>query len=159
MSDQHAILEDVHARLIKIVEEVDEFLPRIPDSPPHHEGICSSEVRDIIKARRLRDHYFEPRFFGDPAWDMLLDLYAAALGYEKVSVSSLCLASAVPQTTALRWVGVLTKAGLIERRKDDKDGRRYFVQLTHRAIAAMEAYFMRLKPHNNRDIKTRPCYG
>src|SRR3546814_1843272 len=44
-------------------------------------------------------------FRSDPAWDMLLDLYLAAeRNTRPVSISSLCIASAVPATTALRWI-------------------------------------------------------
>jgi hypothetical protein len=36
-------------------------------------------VRSIIRARRMRDQYFKGELFADPAFDMLLDLYAARL--------------------------------------------------------------------------------
>ena len=96
-------------------------------------------VRAIIRARRTRDEFFVPGLFADPAWDMLLDLFAARLQGEPVSVSSLCIAAAVPQTTALRWIKVLTDHGLATRADDPQDGRRVFVQLTDRAAEAMEA--------------------
>jgi hypothetical protein len=36
-------------------------------------------LREVIKTRRMRDHYFDPGLFADPAWDILLDLLAARL--------------------------------------------------------------------------------
>jgi DNA-binding transcriptional ArsR family regulator len=96
-------------------------------------------VRAIIRARRTRDEFFVPGLFADPAWDMLLDLFAARLQGEPVSVSSLCIAAAVPQTTALRWIKVLTDHGLATRADDPQDGRRVFVQLTDTAAEAMQA--------------------
>jgi DNA-binding MarR family transcriptional regulator len=72
---------------------------------------------------------------------MLLDLYAARLEHNRVSVSSLCIAAAVPATTALRWIKALTTSGLFERRADPHDGRRIFVALSDSAAAAMHAYF------------------
>ena len=36
-------------------------------------------LREIIKLRRLRDSFFQPDLFADPAWDILLDLKAAML--------------------------------------------------------------------------------
>ena len=96
-------------------------------------------VRAIIRARRTRDEHFARGLFADPAWDMLLDLFAARLQGEAVSVSSLCIASAVPQTTALRWIKVLTDQGLASRIDDPEDGRRVFVELTDSAAEAMEA--------------------
>src|SRR3546814_17984132 len=62
-------------------------------------------ARELLRFRRLRDRYFAGDLFADPAWDMLLDLYAArSQNSHPVSVSSLCIASSVPATTALRWI-------------------------------------------------------
>ena len=104
-------------------------------------AVSAREVRRIIRLRRVRDQFFEPELFADPAWDMLLDLYAARLEHNRVSVSSLCIAAAVPATTALRWIKALTTSGIFERRADPHDGRRIFVALSDNATAAMHAYF------------------
>ncbi|HEY0622457.1 winged helix DNA-binding protein [Sphingomonas sp.] len=98
-------------------------------------------VRSTIRARRLRDQHFAPELFADPAWDMLLDLYAARLEGRRVSVSSLCIAAAVPPTTALRWIGTMHDAGLFGREPDPTDKRRAHITLTDRAAAAMRGYF------------------
>lgn len=103
---------------------------------------CSEQyVRAILKARLDRTGYFPPHLFADPAWDMLLDLYGAQLGQRRVSVTSLCIAANVPTTTALRWISALEGEGLIERRADPLDGRRFFVSLTRPAVRAFEQYF------------------
>jgi DNA-binding MarR family transcriptional regulator len=47
----------------------------------------------------------------------------------------------VPPTTALRWIGQLTEAGLLQRVEDDTDRRRAFITLTDRAADAMARYF------------------
>lgn len=98
-------------------------------------------VRSVIRARRLRDQHFPAELFADPAWDMLLDLYAARLEGRRVSVSSLCIAAAVPPTTALRWIGTMHDAGLFGREPDPTDKRRAHITLTERAAAAMRGYF------------------
>ena len=74
-------------------------------------------VRRIIRQRQLRARFFEGDLFADPAWDMLLDLTAARAEHTRVSITSLCIASGVPPTTALRWIGQMTDAGLLEDRK------------------------------------------
>ena len=85
----------------------------------------------MYAARRRRDEIFDiPGLFGDPAWDMLLDLLTNEDRLHRVSVSSACIAACVPQTTALRWLSTLEDYGLIERIKDLADGRRTFVKLT-----------------------------
>jgi hypothetical protein len=98
-------------------------------------------VRAAIRARRLRDQHFASELFADPAWDMLLDLYAARLEGRRVSVSSLCIAAAVPPTTALRWIGTMHDADLFGREADPTDKRRAHITLTDRAAAAMRGYF------------------
>jgi DNA-binding MarR family transcriptional regulator len=94
----------------------------------------------MIRARRLRDRFFHSEIFADPAWDMLLDLFAARLEKRRVAVSSLCIAAAVPPTTALRWIKSLSDQGLFVRIADAEDGRRVFIELSDGAAAAMEAY-------------------
>lgn len=98
-------------------------------------------VRRSIRARRLRERYFDSRLFADPAWDILLDLYAAHLEERDVSVSSLCIAAATPPTTALRWIGSMTDAGILTRRPDPQDKRRHIISLSDGALHAIDKYF------------------
>lgn len=98
-------------------------------------------VRRMLRQRRMREQYFPADLFADPAWDMLLDLFAARLERQPVSVSSLCIAAAVPATTALRWIRTMTDAGLFVREADPQDGRRIFVALAEGAFDAMLRYF------------------
>lgn len=102
-------------------------------------------VRRILRQRRMREQYFPADLFADPAWDMLLDLYAARLEHRSVSVSSLCIAAAVPATTALRWIKTMTHAGLFVRESDPQDGRRIFIALADSASDAMARYFEALE--------------
>ena len=104
-------------------------------------SIDAGLVRDTIRSRRMRAAHFPPDLFPDPAWDMLLDLFAAELEGQQVSVSSLCIAAAVPGTTALRWIGSMVSAGLFERYADPADRRRAFIALTPSARIGMEGYF------------------
>lgn len=97
-------------------------------------------IRMLIRTRRLRTHYFRADLFADPAWDMLLDLLAAQLEGKKVAVSSLCIAAAVPPTTALRWIGVLAENDLILRIADPDDGRRVHVALAPMTARALRAW-------------------
>ncbi len=101
-------------------------------------------VRKIIQQRQLRARFFDGDLFADPAWDMLLDLTAARVEHVRVSVTSLCIASGVPPTTALRWISQMTDSGLLERIEDETDRRRAFIQLTDKATDAMGRYFHEL---------------
>ena len=104
----------------------------------------ASVLREIIRQRQLRASFFEGELFADPAWDMLLDLTAARAEGNEVCVSSLCIASGVPATTALRWIGQMTEAGLFERLPDPADRRRAIIRLSGSAEEAMCAYFTRV---------------
>ncbi|MCC2977256.1 winged helix DNA-binding protein [Sphingomonas sp. PL-96] len=99
-----------------------------------------SAIRGVIRARRLREQFFDAELFADPAWDMLLDLTVARLEQASVSVSSLCIAAAVPPTTALRWITTMIEAGLFERQDDPHDRRRAYVALTDRGFEGMQGY-------------------
>ena len=107
------------------------------DSPP----ISGETVRSVIRARRLRTRYFSEELFADPAWDMLLDLLQAEISQLRVPVSSLCIAAAVPATTALRWLKTLVLEGVFVRRADPHDGRRVFVELAPESSHALRRYF------------------
>ena len=98
-------------------------------------------ARHTYALRRQRAELFgSADLFGEPAWDILLDLYIARGEGKPVSVSSACIGSASPPTTGLRWLSVLTEQGLIAREADAQDHRRIMVHLTERGIAAMERF-------------------
>lgn len=106
---------------------------------------AAEEIRSILRLRRLRDSFFESSLFADPAWDMLLDLLAARIEGDQVAVSSLCIAAAVPPTTALRWIKTMTDNGLFEREADPTDGRRIYIRLSDAAAHGMARYFAAAK--------------
>ncbi|MCW3846451.1 winged helix DNA-binding protein [Sphingomonas sp. LB-2] len=108
-------------------------------------GVTPQEIRLAIRSRRLRGQFFQGELFADPAWDMLLDLFAAELERRQVSVSSLCIAAAVPPTTALRWIGTLHDAGLFERKADPSDRRRAYIALSAKGLDGMRAYLAAVK--------------
>ena len=84
---------------------------------------------------------FDPALFADPAWDILLELYAAHLGQQRVTITNLCLAVEAPATTALRWLTVLERRDMVLRTPDPTDRRRVFVALAPDAFVAMNRFF------------------
>jgi hypothetical protein len=149
-SDQNA------ARLRQLSEEVSRIAttlarlstgpqaePRRVVAPPTADipEISPETVRAVIRARRLPARYFPEELFADPAWDMLLDLLQAELSHLRVPVSSLCIAAAVPATTALRWLKTMVQEKLFVRRADPHDGCRVFVELAPETSYALRRYF------------------
>ena len=104
-------------------------------------SVTAKQVRAIISQRRQRERHFEADLFADPAWDMMLDLYACWLDRRRVSVSSLCIAAAVPATTALRWIKLMENKGHLVRMPDRHDARRIYVALSPAALMEMHRYF------------------
>lgn len=104
-------------------------------------------------SRRRRDQYFDADIFAEPAWDMLLDLYIQHCRKRAVSVHSLCIASAVPATTALRWIGKLVDCGLAVRLPSEQDARVIHVELTENGLRQMGQYLRgrsgRIAPPNS----------
>ena len=108
----------------------------------------SSRARALENARRAyrrrqyrRELIGSPKLFGEPAWDMLIDLYIHEREGKKVAISALCLASTISPSTALRRVNDLCAAGLIVKIEDPADGRRHFVELMPDTANRIEAYF------------------
>ncbi|HEX8526369.1 winged helix DNA-binding protein [Allosphingosinicella sp.] len=146
--DAHAVLQqlsDEVARIASVLATLAEEEAGDGDGAGTAKGadgpaVDARLVRSIIRARRLRDRYFKGGLFADPAWDMLLDLMAARLEKNRVAVSSLCIAAAVPPTTALRWIKTLTDQGIFVRCADPQDGRRVYIELSDDAARALSAY-------------------
>lgn len=101
-----------------------------------------SLARHAYWLRRQRAQIFGGAdLFGEPAWDILLDLFIAHCEGKPVSVSSACIGSASPPTTGLRWLSVLAENDLVMREKDPADHRRIMVRLTEKGVSALERFF------------------
>ena len=111
--------------------------PRLAKSRANLSDLALKAYRD----RRRRSTIFgDDTLFGEPAWDILLDLFVAGERGNRVAVTSACIGSGVPSTTALRWLSVLETRGLIEREYDNQDARRSFVRLTAQGRKYMVEY-------------------
>ncbi len=97
-------------------------------------------ARIILKSRQRRAAGFPGVAFGEPGWDMILQLYIADCVGQPIDVTGLCGSAGVPKTTALRHLDQLERLQLVERRDDDTDGRRIFVELTPSLRAQAERW-------------------
>jgi hypothetical protein len=99
-----------------------------------------AKARKIISHRRLRDRMFgDGNLFGEPAWEIMLDLFIATAEGKPISVSSACIGSAGPSTTALRYLTAMDEQLLIERFKHETDSRVMNVRLSDAAMKKMGA--------------------
>ena len=87
-------------------------------------------AKRLYELRAIRDDVLGEALFSEPAWDILLDLFVSDHEARKLSVSAVCIGARAPSATALRYMAMLQEAGLIERSRDERDGRRSHVCLT-----------------------------
>lgn len=107
-------------------------MPRPADTPRR----AVEEARHIYRLRRMRDQAFGPGLFGEPAWDLLLDLYIAASEPRPVSVIAASIAAS-ESTEDLRWLDLLEEHGLVERLDAEKEIRGAIVTLSATAFDQM----------------------
>jgi len=94
-------------------------------------------VERMRKLRLKRNDIIGAELFRDPAWDMLLDLFASHERGERVSAIALSLSSGVPQSTALRTIQRLEEKGLIVREGDPDDLRRSWIRATPEVLSGI----------------------
>ena len=130
--------EDLGAQIIRLAGLSSALGDRLSRLTPAYvsglsESTFSAYARALIKARRKLAARLPGGVIADPGLDILLDLFASAEDHVQVSVSSCCFASGVPPTTALRWISLLERHGMIQRQKDVHDKRRQFLTLSPNA--------------------------
>ena len=132
------------ARELEAIAERSSY-PRKDEMPVFSARRDQPELGEVAlqayRDRRRRNAIFgDDTLFGEPAWDILLDLFVAAKQRKRVAVTSACIGAAVPNTTALRWLSVLEDKGLVVREADANDARRMFVRLSADAYCRMVEY-------------------
>lgn len=130
-----------------IFSELDD--PMLDQEPSLDAAYTVVVLRRLIQERRIRERFFKDVRFGEPAWDIILDLTLAWFEGKTVAVSSLCIASGVPMSTAMRWINDMIEAGLIVRWIDPTDGRRNLMQISPATRDAMLRYLAALKVSEN----------
>lgn len=131
--------------------------PRWPGSSASGISGLAGLARRYLQLRRARDTLFPEGLFSDPAWDLLLDLFAAEAEGAAISVSSACIAAAVPPTTALRWIRRLEACDLLLRGEDASDHRRVLLHLTPSARTAIRVWLEALSGPALPDTGSKSC--
>lgn len=127
--------------VLKSADQPNDALPSTSAHPTKKRPNLSELALKAYRDRRRRaDIFGDDALFGEPAWDILLDLFVAGEKHKRVGVTSACIGSGVPSTTALRWLSVLETRGLVEREYDEQDARRSFVRLTPKGRECMVTY-------------------
>lgn len=129
---------DINVRLPRAIVETIIMHAAAPLGDPARRRLALAKW--VLASRRRRPKAFRSIRFGEPNWDMILDLYITDREGRRVDVSGLCLASGVAPTTALRYVELLIDDDLISKIDDVNDGRRSFVSISDTLRHAIEEW-------------------
>lgn len=101
----------------------------------------AEQVRAVIKARQRRALIFAPTLFVDPAWELLLELYACVLEHQTPTIGQLTRSVGIPGSTVLRWLDTLDQQKLLTRQDDPSDSRKVRMGLSEIGKSRMDLYF------------------
>lgn len=116
---------------------------RPTDSDQLTQPHLTQQAEDEYRLRRARIPGLQDVILGEPAWDILLDLFVQQAKGRLVSVSSACIASSAPMTTALRYLKLLESNGLIVSSRVNHDDRIRMVELSASGREQMADYLSR----------------
>jgi DNA-binding MarR family transcriptional regulator len=128
----------VGERLEREVKRLSERLQRLEETARTGASPPLERVQDLIQRQHARDALFEPGLFGDPTWDILLEIYRTELECRTTFPRELGRATGHPQTSVLRWVSRLEAAGLVFRKNDGSSSWRVRLALTPDGLASMD---------------------
>jgi len=100
------------------------------------------EIASILRLRRARQKLLGADLFGDVAWDLLLELFAAHLAGRKIRLSE--IDAGAPRSTLARWAAVLEERGVISCRLDHLGCEDLQLELTREGAAKMDELFRTL---------------
>lgn len=89
------------------------------------------EIWEIRERRRICSDLVKSSI----AWDMMLELYVAALHGRRLRTKNLLLSTIAPETTALRWIMFLEEGGYILRAPCPTDGRVTWITMTEETVS------------------------
>lgn len=98
-----------------------------------HHGLTDDRLttaRAWKRANEVVTSVFDRSLFGNPAFDIMLELYIAQAELRLARVKSVSIASGAPPTTALRYLTTLIERGWVRRLGDPADRRVAILQLT-----------------------------
>ncbi len=102
-----------------------------------HERLARGRAARLVKLRHKRERVFGDKLFNDPAWNMLLELLIRRLDKQDTSLSTACIASGVPETTAVRFLQGLVENGLVVKNGNAIGQRVQHVMLTDEGFQKM----------------------
>jgi predicted transcriptional regulator len=137
--DLCGLIADLTARVAQLEGEALKTGNRTPALGYSDEKLATIAT-SMFRARIHRANQFNPVLFGEPAWDMLLDLFIQKVAGRRVSSTSLCLGANVPYATGARYIERLEGEGLVLRFTPPDDKRLVLIDYTPDGFHRMRDY-------------------
>jgi len=102
-------------------------------------------ARRHLHDRKTRENVFgRPEFFGDPAWNMLVELFIAHEERRDLTAAQLCGRAGAALQTAHRWLAIMEREGLVMavHAASNETDRKIFISSA--SIQNMHRYFGRV---------------
>jgi DNA-binding MarR family transcriptional regulator len=129
-------------RLIKVLAnpetDVVQIMPCDQSQPVTREALIEAAWHEFERRGR-RMQIFSKDLFGEPAWEILLVLYAE-LDRTRLTFARITDKLDLPASTVLRWLRVLEGKHLVVREPHPTDQRSAFLKLTPDAINMLDMY-------------------
>jgi DNA-binding MarR family transcriptional regulator len=100
-----------------------------------------AKVRAALNDRARRREHLSSEFLTEPAWDIMLELYAFEILQHQPTGVELTGRINLPVSTALRWLKALEADDLVESNLHPHTQALVWVGLTPKGSDAMDAYF------------------
>jgi hypothetical protein len=125
---------------IRITSGCEAFGPPLPPSKERIQ-VALEAARKAVRDREARaDFVGNQEIFGEPAWDILLDLFIRQANESHVSARGAMTHSGAGPSTVVRWLSVLEQNGLIQTMPDPSDSKHSLIQLTPAGYEGMLRY-------------------
>jgi DNA-binding MarR family transcriptional regulator len=100
-----------------------------------------ADVKAALRERARRREHLRSEILTEPAWDLLLELYAYDLVGRHPAVAELTDRINVPSSTSLRWIKMLEAEDLLRREVGAGSSVDVCAYLTPKGLRAMDGYF------------------
>lgn len=111
----------------------------IAEHGPDPQALQREAILELANRRRRADIFGSRAIFGEPAWEMLLQLYVGVSG-PRQTISGLARLANASKSGGQRWVDYLEGEGWVRRDVHPTDRRATFVELTDNGRRAIELY-------------------
>ena len=108
------------------------------DQGVRHLELTEDHIQSVLLVRRARASVLGENLFSDPAWDILLELYAAFLAGRRVTLSELARVTGTPARITARWIQALEQSGNISVDRNQESPFLIYVELSDEGAARMQ---------------------